>query len=114
MNNAEKAQLPTDSPNSFWFVLAACFTQFVAPAAGMFLFDLFYFPSISIITGFVFGIGRILLGTWQLAIEPLTVAVLLTFVISVNLNRRKAVPIIVAITLVNMLVSGFFIVARSL
>lgn len=114
MNDEEKSPPQSDIPNGFRFVLAACFAQFLAPAAGMFLFDFSHSPSISIVTDYVFGIGRILLGSWQLAAEPLTVAVLLTLFLFMNRNRRKAVAIIVAITMLNIFVSGVFIVGRSM
>ena len=97
------------------FVIASCMAQFFAEDVGTIMFDLTFSPTTddSLATYFT-GIMRLIPYSWMLALEPLTIAVVLAMCSSVIETRRNWITMIVVVTLLNALASTMCIMGRSL
>ena len=115
MDDSELSQTFDTPSNSPWFILASCFVQLLPPPAGLTLFDLTYsnYDGFTAIT-FAIALVKAIPSTWQLAVEPLLLAIFLVAMSSTIPNRRIAITILVLITVLNVIASGMLIVGRSL
>ena len=115
MEDGELPQTSVTASINPRFILASCLAQLLAPPAGLTLFDLTYsnnegFSPFSI----AIGLAKAVPYTWQLALEPLLLAVFLAALISTMAKRRNAIAMIVLVTVLNVIVSGIMIVGRAL
>ena len=115
MEDIESHQIVGETPIGLRFVISACIAQFLAPPVGTIVFDLAFSPTTddSLATYFT-GIMRLIPYSWMLAVEPLTIAVVLAMCSSAIQTRRNWITMIVVVTLLNALASTMCIIGRSL